>query len=94
MVENAFLFVLNLDIGSVVAKWLGEILERRYTMNNNHLLFSIVDRLPGHVRFWDMISSFMFFRYGFTLGYVEYFIVPKFIFWESAALGPMRLCGK
>lgn len=87
MVENAFLFVLNLDIGPVVAKWLGEILERRYTMNNNHLLFSIVDRLPGHVRFWDMISSFMFFQYGFYIGICRIFYSTKVYFLGVRSIG-------
>ena len=60
-------------------------------MNNNHLLFSIVDRLPGHVRFWDMISSFMFFRYGFYVGIHRIFYSTKVYFWGIRNLGGYKI---
>ena len=69
----------------------GKTLNRRYTLNNNHLLYSIVDRLPGHVRFWDMISSFMFFRYGFYVGINRIFYSTKIYFLGVCSLGAQKI---
>ena len=60
-------------------------------MNNNHLLYSIVDRLPGHVRFRDMISSFMFFRYGFYAGVYRIFYSIKIYFFGMRSLGAQKI---
>ncbi|MBE6100466.1 MAG: hypothetical protein E7197_10515 [Anaerovibrio sp.] len=60
-------------------------------MNNNHLLFSIVDRLPGHVRFRDMVSSFMFFRYGFYVGICRIFYSTKIYFLGVRSIGAQKI---
>ena len=60
-------------------------------MNNNHLLCSIVDRVPGHVRFWDMISSFMFFQYGFYVGICRIFYSTKIYFLGVRSLGAKKI---
>ena len=60
-------------------------------MNNNHLLLSIVDRLPGHVRFWDMISSFTFFRYGFCIGIRRIYYSIKIYFSGVRSIGTKKI---
>lgn len=60
-------------------------------MNNNHLLVSIVDRLPGHVRFLDMISSFRFFRYGFYVGICRMIYSTKIYFLGVRSIGTRKI---
>ena len=60
-------------------------------MNNNHLLVSIVDRLPGHVRFLDMISSFRFFRYGFYVGICRMIYSTKIYFFGVRSIGTRKI---
>ena len=60
-------------------------------MNNNHLLSSVVNRLPGYVRFFDMISSFMFFRYGFYIGIRRIFYSTKVYFLGVRSVGAKKI---